>query len=67
MTSTPSGIIKKDHVKMTEAPRNLGDMAPSAPAIRIVEQDETGALVEVTCECGRTTYVQCEYAPSPGA
>jgi len=67
---------------MAETPRNLGDVTPppapagtpgspgaavADPAVRVVEQDETGALIEVTCACGRTTHVQCDYAPGPGA
>lgn len=37
----------------------------SAPAARIVQQSETGVLVEVTCACGRKTQLQCDYAAAP--
>ena len=64
-----SGIIKKDSVRMAEAPRQLGDAAtpPAAmgPAARILEQNETGVQIEITCACGQKTYLQCEYAAGP--
>jgi len=38
----------------------------SGPAhIRIVENHPKYALVEVTCSCGTTTQVRCDYAPAP--
>ena len=41
--------------------------APSEPArIRIAENHPEYALVEVTCSCGKTTYVRCDYAPAQG-
>ena len=39
-----------------------GDATPAR--IRIAESHAEYALVEVTCSCGRTTYVRCEYAPA---
>lgn len=39
--------------------------APSMPAqARIAESHAEYALVEVTCSCGQTTYVRCEYEPA---
>jgi hypothetical protein len=39
----------------------------SAPArIRIAENHAQYALVEVTCSCGKTTFVRCEYAKPDG-
>lgn len=41
--------------------------ADSQPArIRIAENHPEYALVEVTCSCGKTTYVRCDYAPAQG-
>jgi hypothetical protein len=30
--------------------------------VRIAESNAQYAIVEVTCSCGKTTYVRCEYA-----
>lgn len=35
--------------------------------IRIAENHPQYALVEVTCSCGKTTLVRCEYTQSDGA
>ena len=46
-------------------PPTGGSPATSRPArIRITENHAEYALVEVTCSCGKTTYVRCEYAPT---
>jgi len=38
----------------------------SAPArVRIAENHPEYALVEVTCSCGKITYIRCDYAPAP--
>lgn len=34
--------------------------------IRIAENHAQYALVEVTCSCGKTTFVRCEYAKPDG-
>jgi hypothetical protein len=40
----------------------------STPArIRIAENHPQFALVEVTCSCGKTTLVRCEYAGPDGS
>ena len=36
--------------------------APEAAQARIVKAGEDFALLEVTCKCGHTTLVRCEYA-----
>lgn len=36
--------------------------APVPARIRIAENHAQYALVEVTCSCGKTTFVRCEYA-----
>ena len=47
------------------APLSSGP-SPTAPQarIRIAENHPEYALVEVTCSCGQTTYVRCEYEPA---
>ena len=49
------------------APLETGRPAlTSEPAhIRITENHPEYALVEVTCSCGKTTLVRCDYAPAP--
>lgn len=48
-------------------PKAGGSPHASAPArIRIAENHPQFALVEVTCSCGKTTFVRCEYAESDG-
>lgn len=32
------------------------------PQGRIVEQDDDGAIVEVTCNCGKVLHLYCKYA-----
>lgn len=34
----------------------------TGPSVRIVQNHAQYAVVEVTCRCGRTTYVRCDYA-----
>ena len=50
------------------APAPQAGAAPvaAAPArIRIAETHPEYALMEVTCSCGKITYVRCDYAPAP--
>jgi hypothetical protein len=42
--------------------------AAGAASVRIAENHPDGAVIEVTCTCGRTTYIRCNYGaanPSP--
>ncbi|MEN6424057.1 MAG: hypothetical protein ABFE13_01745 [Phycisphaerales bacterium] len=40
--------------------------APAGPSARITQTHPEYALIEVTCACGRTTQVRCDYvAASP--
>ena len=68
-------IVKKDSVKDSE-PRHLGAQPAGGlggsqaavqdlPQARIVQQDPAGAIVEVTCECGKTFLLNCRYAEDP--
>lgn len=73
MTAIPTGILKKNQVRLSTAGRAEGHAAPASPTaaaeVRIVEQHPDYALVEVRCACGRCTYVQCRYpaGPAPAA
>jgi len=47
------------------APVPSGPQAAAPQArIRIAENHPEYALVEVTCSCGQTTYVRCDYEPA---
>ncbi len=77
--TTSRGVVKKDMVRPAGT-RQLGGAVSAAvaasqaacaagggaPAARIVEQSDRGAVVEVTCACGRKTLLHCAYTP-PGA
>ncbi len=40
--------------------------APAASSVRIVQSQPDYAMIEVTCACGRTTLIRCDYvAPNP--
>lgn len=39
----------------------------SSPKVRVAQSHPEYAVIEVTCACGQTTYVRCEYAAAnPG-
>ena len=38
----------------------------NGPAARIVSQDDQGAMVEVTCACGRKTVLRCRFPQAGG-
>jgi hypothetical protein len=72
MDRTSSGVLKKDTVKMAEGRSLVGraNQQPArvaGPAARILNQTETGVLIEVTCACGERTQLQCDYASEPSA
>jgi hypothetical protein len=51
------------------APTATAQRPPSAPTpiparARVVESHPEYALVEVTCSCGQTTYIRCDYEPT---
>lgn len=49
----------------TTPPAAAGPTPSSQPAcVRIAENHPEYALVEVTCSCGKKTYVHCDYAPA---
>jgi hypothetical protein len=48
-------------------PQASGSSASASPArIRIAENHPEYALIEVTCSCGQSTYVRCDYAAAQG-
>lgn len=73
---TSGAVLKKDRVRM-EGRRRIGGpaVAPGSsaapaggaaapggqPAARLVSVSDAGALVEVTCACGRKTLLQCDF------
>jgi hypothetical protein len=71
-------ILKADEVAL-EGPVRLGletaaatgssqPPAPSAePSVRMVQNHAEYVLLEVTCTCGRTTVVRCDYTPAVAA
>jgi hypothetical protein len=73
MLKTTRHILKADEVAFDD-PFHLGidparprhGMEPqsgsAAPSVRVTENDPEHAVIEVTCPCGQTTYIRCEYA-----
>jgi len=58
------GIVKCQMVKLAQPCRLGHDAAPGGtetaePQARIVEQNAAQAIVEVTCSCGSTFYLNC--------
>ena len=58
------GIVKNDMVKLAQPCRVSHDAegaGPDAaePRARIVEQNTAQAIVEITCGCGSTFYLNC--------
>jgi hypothetical protein len=77
MLKTTRHVLKADEVAFDD-PLHLGldPAAPthgadsrcvsSSPRVRIAENYPEYAVIEVTCTCGKTTYIRCEYpAASP--
>ena len=75
MGKTISQILKADEVAFegqfqldaskggSNAPKD-GAPAVVAPGARIIESNSEFAVIEITCSCGRTTRLRCEYAPN---
>ncbi len=38
----------------------------AGPSVRIAQNHPQYAVIEVTCPCGRTTYIRCEYDSGKG-
>ncbi len=72
---TSGSVLKKDRVRM-EGRRRIGGPAATSdsppapggqPTARLVSVSDAGALVEVTCACGRTTLLQCDFDAAAAA
>lgn len=73
MTRTAGRILKSDDVKLEgqfhldvenaglDVPKQRA-AASSAPQVRILENQAEYAVIEVTCSCGTTMSLKCEYA-----
>ncbi|MBT3198290.1 MAG: hypothetical protein HN350_00070 [Phycisphaerales bacterium] len=62
-------ILKRDEVTVAghkrlgvSGPTRSPDASEAQPQGRIVEQTENGAVVEITCGCGRVFHLNCVYA-----
>lgn len=77
MSQAPASVLKGSQVSiggpccLDGPPANQSDgrgAAASAPAAaRIVEQDDTRAVVEVLCPCGNRIRLECRYAQPPAS
>lgn len=75
MGKTISQILKADEVAFegqfqldvskggSNTPKG-GAPAVVAPGARIIESNSEFAVIEITCSCGRTARLRCEYAPN---
>ncbi len=73
MLKTTRHILKADEVAF-DGPFRLGidsaaqphrtepQCASAAPSVRVAQNHPQYAVIEVTCPCGQTTYIRCEYA-----
>jgi len=73
MLKTTRRVLKANQVTFND-PLSLGlDSAPRSgdadprctsggPSVRVAESQPEYAVLEVTCACGKTTYIRCEYA-----
>jgi hypothetical protein len=77
MLKTTRRILKADEVAFRDPLHlDLDPVAPPAgsetpstatgPSVRITQNHPQYAIIEVTCPCGRTTYVRCEYDSEKG-
>ncbi len=72
MARAGGNILKSTDVEMTGrfsleiqallATSESEDAVPGAPGVRVVENHPEFGVLEVTCACGRKSYVKCEYA-----
>ncbi len=57
------------HLDLNPAPLPAAPEAPAAttgPSVRIAQNHPQYAIIEVTCPCGKTTYIRCEYDTGKG-
>ena len=71
MDQSSAAVLKKTEVKLTESV-HLGSASagqgPAAhpPQARIIEQNDTNAVVEVVCGCGRKILLLCDCTAQGG-
>ena len=64
MSEGMRAVLKKDMVRMS-APGG-GAAAPGGqPTAQILEQDASHAVIQVTCSCGSTIRINCDYEARP--
>ena len=73
MVKTTRHVLRADEVAF-ENPLHLGlnpavrprgadaQCVPAGPSVRIAENHPEYAVIEVTCACGKTTSIRCDYA-----
>jgi hypothetical protein len=80
MLKTTRHVLKADevtfdnplHLGLDPAAQPHGRESPCAsagPSVRVAQNHSEYAVIEVTCACGKTTYIRCDYGaanPSPG-
>jgi len=76
MATAAGRILKSDEVTLegrflldaaqvgSDSPKQQVE-ASSAPQVRILENHEQYAVIEVICPCGTRTSLKCEYAGAP--
>lgn len=57
------GVLKKHDVRMVGGTRAPAAPRPAAagPQARIVSQNDSEAIVEITCPCGQKTQIRCAF------
>ena len=58
------GVLKKDMVRMA-SPRGGAAPAGGQPTAQLLEQDASHAVIQVTCPCGSTIRINCDYEARP--
>jgi hypothetical protein len=77
MLKTTRRILKADEVAFRDpfhldldpvvSPAGTEASAVAAgPSVRIAQNHSQYAVIEVTCACGKTTYIRCEYDTGKG-
>ena len=78
MPKTTRRVLKAAQVALSDPLRlSLDPAAPAggeaaqpgaaAPRVRLVQNHPEYAVIEVTCSCGKTTQVRCDYAAAAPA
>ena len=76
MLKTTRRILKADEVAFRDpyhldldpraSPAGPEASAATGPSVRIAQNHPQYAIIEVTCACGKTTYIRCEYDTGKG-